>query len=153
MREFAEQPLLEVWYAHLDIEQTIREFKSQIKAKKYKETEKALAKARTRDSTQALGKLTTLVDGRPRIISDPPLIVPVEELYPDMEAAAMNEQVRDVLGKYRRTLQSDRRHLSSPSQAQAIAPSSLLPANSGGTVSSHSARPALSPSTRKMSPA
>jgi uncharacterized protein (DUF2252 family) len=111
MREFAEQPLLEVWYAHLDIEQTIREFKSQIKAKKYKETEKALAKARTRDSTQALGKLTTLVDGRPRIISDPPLIVPVEELYPDMEAAAMNEQLRDVLGKYRRTLQSDRRHL------------------------------------------
>ena len=111
MREFAEQPLLEVWYAHLDIEETIREFKSQIKAKKYKETEKALAKARTRDSTQALGKLTAPVDGRPRIISDPPLIVPVEELYPDMEAAAINEQLRDVLGKYRRTLQSDRRHL------------------------------------------
>jgi Uncharacterized protein conserved in bacteria (DUF2252) len=103
--------LLKVWYAHLDIEETIREFKSRIKAKRYKETEKALAKARTRDSTQALGKLTTLVDGRPRIISDPPLIVPVEELYPDMEAAALNEQLRDVLGKYQRTLQSDRRHL------------------------------------------
>jgi hypothetical protein len=39
------------------------------------------------------------------------LIVPVEELYPDMEAAALNEQLRDVLGKYQRTLQSDRRHL------------------------------------------
>ena len=111
MREFAEQPLLKVWYAHLDIEEAIGEFKSQIKAKRYKETEKALAKARTRDSTQALGKLTTPVDGRPRIISDPPLIVPVEELYPDMEAAALNEQLRDVLGKYQRTLQSDRRHL------------------------------------------
>src|SRR6476646_8440876 len=40
MREFAEQPLLKVWYAHLDIEETIREFKSQIQAKSFKETEK-----------------------------------------------------------------------------------------------------------------
>ena len=55
--------------------------------------------------------LTTVLDGRRRIVSDPPLIVPVEELYPDMEAAALNEQLRDVLGKYQRTLQSDRRHL------------------------------------------
>jgi len=57
------------------------------------------------------GALTTVLDGRRRIVSDPPLIVPVEELYPDMEAAALNEQLRDVLGKYQRTLQSDRRHL------------------------------------------
>ena len=41
---------------------------------------KGLAKARTRDSMQAVGKLTRMVDGRPRIISDPPLIVPVDEL-------------------------------------------------------------------------
>ncbi len=111
MRGFADQPLLEVWYAHLDIEQAIREFRSQIKAKKYKETEKALAKAHTRDSMQALGKLTTVVDGHRRIVSDPPLIVPIEELFPDMEAAAVNQQLREVLDKYRRTLQSDRRHL------------------------------------------
>ena len=90
MRGFADQPLLEVWYAHLDIEQAIGEFKSQIKAKRYKATEKMLAKAHTRDSTQALGKLTTVVDGHRRIISTPPLIVPIDELYPDMEAAAVN---------------------------------------------------------------
>ena len=111
MRGFADQPLLQVWYAHLDIEQAIRQFRSQIKAKKYKETEKLLAKAHTRDSTQALGKLTTVVDGHRRIISDPPLIVPIDELYPDMEATAVNQQLREVLDKYRRTLQSDRRHL------------------------------------------
>ena len=79
MRGFAEQPFLDVWYAHLDIEQAIRTFKSQMKAKRFKAAEKLLAKARTRDSMQALGKLTTLVDGRRRIISDPPMIVPVEE--------------------------------------------------------------------------
>ena len=111
MRGFADQPLLQVWYAHLDIEQAIGEFRSQVKAKRYKTAEKMLAKAHTRDSMQALGKLTTVVDGHRRIISTPPLIVPVEELFPDMEAAAVSEQLREVLDKYRRTLQSDRRHL------------------------------------------
>jgi hypothetical protein len=60
---------------------------------------------------QALRKLTTVVEGRRRIISDPPMIVPLEELFPEVQASALYEQVRAVLGKYRRTLQSDRRHL------------------------------------------
>jgi len=111
MRGFADQPLLEVWYAHLDIEQAIGEFRSQIKTKRLKVAEAMLAKARTRDSMQALAKLTTVVDGHRRIVSNPPLIVPVEDLYPDIEAAAVSEQLRTVLGKYRRTLQSDRRYL------------------------------------------
>ncbi len=111
MREFAGQPFLDVWYAHLDIQEAFGTFRSQLKAKRFKETEAALAKAHTRDSTQALGKLTTVVDGRPRIISDPPAIVPVEEVFADVQADAIYEQLRTVLGKYRRTLQSDRRHL------------------------------------------
>jgi uncharacterized protein (DUF2252 family) len=111
MRGFAEQPLLRVWYAHLDIEQAIGEFRSQIKAKRYKATEALLAKAHTRDSTQALGKLTTVTDGRRQIISDPPMIVPAEEVFSDVQADAIYKQIHAVLGKYRRTLQSDRRHL------------------------------------------
>ncbi|HTG49788.1 MAG TPA: DUF2252 family protein, partial [Gemmatimonadales bacterium] len=58
MRGFADQPLLQVWYAHLDIEQAIGEFRSQIKSKRLKVAEAMLAKAHTRDSMQALGKLT-----------------------------------------------------------------------------------------------
>jgi uncharacterized protein (DUF2252 family) len=111
MRGFAGQPSLAVWYAHLDIEEAIGQFRSQFKAKKFKETEKLLAKAHTKDSTQALGKLTTVTGGRRRIISDPPMIVPVEEVFADVQAGAIYEQIRAVLGKYRRTLQSDRRHL------------------------------------------
>src|SRR5207244_7758640 len=65
----------------------------------------------TADSTKALGKLTTEVDGRRQIISDPPTIVPVEEVFSDVQAGAIYQQIRGVLGKYRRTLQSDRRHL------------------------------------------
>jgi uncharacterized protein (DUF2252 family) len=111
MRGFAGQPLLEVWYAHLDIEQAIGEFRSQVKAKRFKKAEALLAKAHTQDSTKALGKLTTVAGGRRRIISDPPMIVPAEEVFSDVEAGAIYEQIHAVLGKYRRTLQSDRRHL------------------------------------------
>jgi uncharacterized protein (DUF2252 family) len=111
MRAFAAQPLLEVWYARLDIEQAIGEFNAQIKAKRLKATKKMLAKAHTKDSTQALGKLTTVADGRRQIISDPPMIVPIEKVFADVQAGAVYEQLHSVLGRYGRTLQYDRRHL------------------------------------------
>jgi uncharacterized protein (DUF2252 family) len=111
MRGFAQQPFMDVWYAHLDIEPALNEFRSQVKAKKFKAAQALLAKAHTRDSTQALAKLTTMVDGQRRIISDPPMIVPIEDVFADVQADAISEQLRTVLGKYRRTLQSDRRHL------------------------------------------
>ena len=88
MRAFAQQHFLDVWYAHLDVEDAIAEFRSQFKAKRVKATEKLVAKAHTQDSMRALGKLTTVVDGQRRIISDPPLIEPVEEVFADAQAGA-----------------------------------------------------------------
>ena len=111
MRAFAEQPLLQVWYAHLDIEPALAQFRSQVKAKRYKLAEKLLAKAHTSDSMKAVGKLTAMVNGQRRIISDPPMIVPIEEVFSDVQADTIYQVLRTVLGKYRRTLQSDRRHL------------------------------------------
>ena len=111
MRGFAGQPFLDVWYAHLDIEPAFGAFRSQLKAKRFKAAEAMLAKAHTSDSTKALGKLTTVVEGRRQIISDPPMIVPIEEIFADVQADAIYELLRTVLGKYGRTLQSDRRHL------------------------------------------
>ena len=111
MRGFAQQPLLDVWYAHLDIEPAIGEFRSQVKAKRFKAAEDLLAKAHSSDSTKALGKLTTVVDGRRQIISDPPMIVPIEEVFAEVQTDAIYALLRTVLGEYRGTLQSDRRHL------------------------------------------
>jgi uncharacterized protein (DUF2252 family) len=111
MREFAAQSLMSVWYAHLDIEDTFSTFKSQLKANKYAATKAMLAKAHTRDSTQALSKLTTVVDGERRIISDPPLIVPVEELFTDRLSHELYAQLGELLDRYRRTLQTDRQYL------------------------------------------
>jgi uncharacterized protein (DUF2252 family) len=111
MRGFADQTFLDVWYTHVDIEPVLREFRSQVKAKRFKEGQKLLAKAHTSDTMKAVGKLTTMVDGQRRIISDPPLIVPVEEVFADVQADAIYQLLHTVLGKYGRTLQSDRRHL------------------------------------------
>ena len=111
MRGFATMPNLAVWYSRLDIEELLDQLRGQVKAKMIKRTEQGLAKARTRDSLQAFSKLTHLVDGEPRIISDPPLIVPVEELFPDATADQVSETVHDFVRGYRQSLQTDRRIL------------------------------------------
>ena len=112
MRSFASMANLDVWYAHADLDELRAQFGSQLKARQRKLVNKGMAKAQTRDSMQELAKLTHLVDGRPRIISEPPLLVPVAELLPrDTDQAAFEAQVKDLLGKYRRTLETDRRHL------------------------------------------
>ena len=52
-----------------------------------------------------------MAGGRRRIVGDPPMIVQAEEVFSDVQASAVYEQIRAVLGTYLRTLQSDRRHL------------------------------------------
>ena len=97
--------------AHLDVEDAIAQFQSQLKKKRVKATEKLVAKAYTSDSMKAQRKLTTQVNGQRRIISDPPLIEPVEEVFAGEQASAIYKLIRETLGKYQRTLQSDRKHL------------------------------------------
>lgn len=111
IQRFAEMPLMGVWYSRLDIEQTLKQFKNRMKKSRFKAAEGLLAKAHTRDSTQALSKLTVSIDGKRQILSDPPLIVPVEDLFTDVEAEALYGDIRNLVGRYVRTLQADRRHL------------------------------------------
>jgi uncharacterized protein (DUF2252 family) len=111
MARFAGMKNLAVWYAHLDIETTINELGSQFKPKQVKRTEKTLAKARTRDSMSAFSKLTHEVDGQPRIVADPPLIVPIDDLAQGTERDEMFEALHERLRSYRDTLQQDRRVL------------------------------------------
>ncbi len=112
MRSFAGMTNLNVWYAHADIDQLRAELDSQMKKRQRKLVDKGMAKARTRDSMQEVAKLTRTVDGRPRIISDPPLLVPVTELLPKgQDLAAFQAQLKDLIAKYRRTLETDRRYL------------------------------------------
>ena len=112
MREFAGITDLDVWYAHADMDQLQAQFQSQLTKRQRKNVSQGLAKARTRDSMQEVGKLTEMVDGQPRIISDPPLIVPIDQLLPrQTDRKAFEAQITDLLAKYRRTLETDRRFL------------------------------------------
>ena len=110
IRQFASMPNLAVWYSRLDIEDELAKVVKQLRAKQVKRTEQSLAKARTKDSMHAFAKLTHIVNGEPRIISDPPLLVPVEELLPEV-ADQMTEVVHEFIRGYRRSLQTDRRIL------------------------------------------
>ena len=112
MRSFAGMTDLDVWYAHADMDQLRAQFESRLQPRQRKTVAKGLAKARTRDSMQEVAKLTRMVDGRPRIISDPPLLVPIDELMPsETSRAVLEEQFSTLIAKYRRTLETDRRYL------------------------------------------
>jgi uncharacterized protein (DUF2252 family) len=112
MRGFADMTNLEIWYAHADLDQLRQQAGAQLKARQRKAVDKGLAKARTRDSMQEVAKLTHLVDGRPRIVSDPPLIVPIDQLIPDeVDRKRFEGLTSDLVTGYRRTLETDRRYL------------------------------------------
>jgi uncharacterized protein (DUF2252 family) len=111
MASFAAMKNLDVWYARLDIGAALAELGPQLTPKAVKRTEKNLAKARTRDSMSAFSKLTRVVDGEARIVSEPPLIVPLDELVEGDERDQMFDWLRELLRSYRETLVHDRRVL------------------------------------------
>jgi uncharacterized protein (DUF2252 family) len=111
MAQFAGQTNLEVWYAHVDVERELDRFAAEVDPEIRQRTERNIAKWRTRDSLDAFSKLTRVVDGHPRIVSDPPLIVPIEELIAEADYHRLMGGLRSIVRGYRRTLQSDRRHL------------------------------------------
>jgi uncharacterized protein (DUF2252 family) len=141
MAEFAQMRTMDIWYARLDEDELISAIrglvteaateakgaKAEKERKKEKKDEKEekqakmaekravqeVEKAHTHDSLQALSKLGELVDGRYRIVSQPPIVVPLRDLAAtyglsaDEAERAIHEQFR----AYRATLQDDRRHL------------------------------------------
>jgi uncharacterized protein (DUF2252 family) len=111
MRTFAGMHNLEVWYAHMEIESVLQQFKSQIKPAQIKRTEAALAKAHTRDSMSAFSKLTQQVNGRAEIVDQSPLIVPLRVLLPGDEGAQALEWLHGLIRVYRQSLEQDRRRL------------------------------------------
>jgi uncharacterized protein (DUF2252 family) len=111
MREFAGMRNLEVWYAHARVQQGLPGLQAMLDKKNLKAAEKVVTKARTKDSLEAFAKLTHVVDGELRIISEPPLIVPIEELLTPDEATTFLGTMHDLIRSYRRTLQGDRKHL------------------------------------------
>jgi hypothetical protein len=80
-----------------------------MKPSQVKRFEQNIAKARSKDSIKAFDKLVQVVDGRPRLVGDPPLIVPIEDLFSEYQQ--IDEGIHTLLRAYRRTLAGDHRHL------------------------------------------
>jgi uncharacterized protein (DUF2252 family) len=111
MREFAAMRNLDVWYARLDVDAVLADLAKVADRREMKVVEKSVKKAEKKNSLKAFDRLVHEVDGEPRIISDPPLIVPARELVSENEAQELEERIAALLGRYRESLKGDRRHL------------------------------------------
>jgi uncharacterized protein (DUF2252 family) len=111
MAQFTGMSNLDVWYAHLDVQRIIDESRQQLTAAELKRIDKTMAKAESRDNLRAFDKLVQRVNGQFRIVSDPPIVVPLDDLFGAEEGAPIREWLADHLRRYRRSLQPDRRHL------------------------------------------
>jgi uncharacterized protein (DUF2252 family) len=141
MASFAQMGTMDIWYAHLDedelmfsIRSTVAESRKEAKVAKkgkarklerrdekqeklaekaQKRAVKTAAKAHTRDSLQVLSKLGELVNGKYRIVSEPPIVVPLRDLAATfgLSADEAEHAIREQFRAYRGTLQDDRRKL------------------------------------------
>ena len=122
MAEFAEMRTLDVWYASVSDDELLQAMKQTrgrgkdnkaLEKTAEKHARKAAIKARTRDSLQALSKLGEVVDGRHRIVYQPPIVIPLRELAPSvgLTMEELESAIHEQFRAYRRTLQADRRHL------------------------------------------
>lgn len=108
LRSFSRMTSQQVWYARLDVEDMLAERGDAVSGRMRRNIDEQMAKARSRDSIQAVARLTQMVDGRRRIISDPPLVVPIGELADREEgSAAFVPLISGLLKQYRQTLYED----------------------------------------------
>src|SRR4051794_36580061 len=111
LRELAGRRNLDLWYARIDVDDLVGTFGAHATGTQRKRFAGNLAKTRAKTSLKAFSKLTEIVDGEPRIVSDPPLVVPIEDLVGAGEAETLEAFVHGIIRAYRDTLPADRRRL------------------------------------------
>jgi uncharacterized protein (DUF2252 family) len=111
MRELAGLGHLDVWYRRVDVSEIRKEFRQQMKRTELEAADRNLAKARKKDRMRAFSKLTHRVNGEPRIVSDPPVLVPLEEMFSGRELDEAEGAVHRLVEDYRDTLREEHRHL------------------------------------------
>ena len=113
MRDFAQRGNLDVWYAHVDIDNLLDEMAGDLSKSQRKRAGKSVKKSKGKNSLRAVNKLTEVVDGDLRVISDPPFVVPLRDLAQAAGATVpadldMARVVSTVLAAYRKTLPPER---------------------------------------------
>jgi len=115
MAEFAAMTNLQVWYARADAQAILDRWSAEVTPADVKRMQGMVAKAEAKDSTKALSKLTVRDGDTFRIKSDPPVVVPINELAAEqgveMSENDLVEWLKSKFTTYRHSLQPDRRHL------------------------------------------
>jgi uncharacterized protein (DUF2252 family) len=110
MRRAAQMGALEAWYAHLTADDLESWIQAEVRVgrlgkKEAKDAARIVAKARSRVHARSFARLTREVDGQLRIIADPPLIVPLDDLIvPGVASEGIEEWMRSLLQSYRHSL-------------------------------------------------
>jgi uncharacterized protein (DUF2252 family) len=115
MAEFARMTNLDTWYARLDLDSVLARFRSEVSVEQGERFEAMVTKARSKDSTKALTKLACEVDGEFHIASDPPFVVPLDELAThegfDMDPEELRNWLHEEFRGYRQSLAPELRQL------------------------------------------
>ena len=111
MRHLAGLSNLEVWYRRVDVDQIREAFAPAVSKEERRRFDRNVAKTQRKDRMRALSKLTERVDGELRIRSDPPVLVPLEQMFSGKQLETAEARIGAVLADYRETLLPDRRHL------------------------------------------
>jgi uncharacterized protein (DUF2252 family) len=113
MRRLAGLRDIDVWYSRVDLG-ALESYLDQLSdaRRRRKKWKKSVAKAEHKDSLRALTKLTQPDGDSLRIVSDPPLIVPIEDLVKQKKRrASIQAELGALVDQYRGTLQPDVRQL------------------------------------------
>lgn len=112
MLQFSEMGNIEVWYEHLDLENLVEKRADSITPEHKKQIDAIIKKALSKNSERAIMKLTETVNGKLRIKSNPPLIVPTRELFgEDKSRFDFHYSINKALQAYRKSLPPERQML------------------------------------------
>ena len=112
MSAFSGKGNMEVWYEHLDLRDLLEKTAHSLTKSQKDRIENTFEKAFSKTSERAFRKYTETVDGKIRIKSDPPLIVPIRDLpIADKERYDFQYSIRNALSRYKKTLPAERRNL------------------------------------------
>ena len=117
MQAFAKMGHQDVWYAHVDVDDLLLSFSDQLSKKEKKAADKIMRKAKRKNSARAITKLTEVKDGKLRIVSIPPSVIPMRDLIEDAgtvgiyDIIGVERIVKQALAGYRKTLATNTRKL------------------------------------------
>jgi uncharacterized protein (DUF2252 family) len=111
MRRLAGMSNLDVWYVQVEVAELRDQIARTMTAKQLRRIDRNLAKVQRKTRMRAFEKLTQRVDGELRFRSDPPVLVPFDEVFAGKQLETAEARLRKILEQYRETLSPERRHL------------------------------------------